>query len=253
MINCEIIQDLMPLYADDLISPSGRQLVDRHIDTRADCKNLLKAMLAPVEPDPIKDDTAYLKALHKQKKRQIRRTVLLCVLPVLICFLGWWIYMERHFYGETPYIVTTDEEIIFTEMPELRLTEAEHLLATDVFHHPAFQEALSTGTVTEIPAEHVSDLLAAVIPEDASVTSIAVLSSHCICLDYQLEDLRIISEYIDADGTGTVDLIRKTIGVQDTKGETETVYSMEYAVGIERYWCEKQKMRHIWFSFLSLP
>lgn len=51
-------------------------------------------------------------------------------------------------------------------------------LATDVFHHPAFQEALSTGTV---------------------------------------------------------DLIRKTIGVHNQKGEAETVYSMDCAVGIERY------------------
>lgn len=253
MINCEIIQDLMPLYADDLISPSGKALVEQHTQDCPQCRSLLRSMVAPVEPEPAKDESAYLKAIARQKKRQTRRTVLLCMLPVLVVILGWWIYMEIHFNGMTPYTVTTDEAVIFAEVPELQVTDGELSVTDTVFDHPALRDALEDGAVEEIPLEQTADLLAVITPKGATATSVAVLSGQSICMDFSMEELRIILEYIDADGSGTVDLIRKTIGVTDQHGEPGTVYTMDYAVGLNRYWCEKTRMRHIWFGFLTMP
>lgn len=229
MINCEVIQDLMPLYADDLISISGRKLVDDHIQGCPECRSLLRSMTAPVEPEPEMDDTACLKAIQREKKRQRRKTMLLCALPVLVCVLFWWGYMETHFNGMTPYIVTTDENIILAEVPELAVSAAELSVTDTVFRHPAFQDALSTDAVEEIPLDQVADLLAVITPEQAHATSAAVLNRHCICLDFTMGELRIILEYIDVDTTGTVDLIRKTIGVTDRTGEAVGQYPGQHA------------------------
>ncbi len=39
---CEIVKDLLPLYADDICSDSSKQLVEEHISTCTDCKQELE-------------------------------------------------------------------------------------------------------------------------------------------------------------------------------------------------------------------
>ena len=100
MINCDVIRDLMPLYADDLLSQSSRALVEAHIAVCPECKKILDAMRSPLEPEPAEE--AFMDALRKTRHKQRRRVIWVCVLTVLACVLGWWMYMETHFYGETP-------------------------------------------------------------------------------------------------------------------------------------------------------
>ncbi len=253
MINCEVIRDLMPLYADDLISTGGKTLVDQHIRTCPECRSLLDTMCSPIEPEPENPDLAYMDAIHRQKKRQTRRVICLCLLTALVCVFGWWIYMETHFYGETPWVVTTDETVILAEMPQLQLTDGELQLADALLRHPVIQSALSVGEAAELPLDQLAELFGPLTPSGTTCTSVAVLSENCVCLDFIGEELRTILEYIDADNTGTVDLIRKTVAVLKKDGTADTVYTLEHAVGINRSWYEKQKLRHMWFSFLSMP
>lgn len=251
MINCDVIRDLMPLYADNLISSTGKALVDRHIRECPECAGLLQAMCTPVEAEPEPLEQSYVDAIRLQKKRQSRRMVLLCALTALVCILGWWIYMETHFYGETPYVITTNEEVILAEMPELKLSEEELALAAVLYNHPSLRTALASGEVTDIPLAQGPEELSALLPANATHSTLSVLSKHAVCVDIFTDEQRIILEYLDVDNSGTVDLIRKTIGIMEKDRDVNTVYSLEYAVGIGRSWCEKQRMRHIWFSFLD--
>ena len=254
MINCDVIRDLMPLYADNLISSSGRSLVDQHIQSCPECRELLTAMCTPIESESeASEATDYIHAIHQQKKHQTRRMIGLCLLTVLVCVIGWWIYMETHFYGETPWLVTTDEAVILAQMPELELTDGELQLAEELMHHPVIRSALSAATVAELPLDRLAELYGPVTPPGSTCTSVAVLSEHCVCLDFRGEELRLILEYTDVDNTGTVDLIRKTVAVLKEDGTADTVYTLEYVPGVDRSWYEMHKSRHIWFSFLSMP
>ena len=250
MISCDVIRDLLPLYADDLLSQRSRELVDAHIAACPECKKMLDAMLCPLDPEPAAEN--FIDALRKQKRKQHRRIILACTLTVLACVLGWWAYMETHFYGETPHVVTTDEEKILAELPQLALTEAEIALAEPLFQDPAFQDALAQKEIAvDIPSEKVAHLLTGIMPDDTAAVYASVLSRHNICLDFWSKHHRTFLEYIDPDQNGTADLIRKTIALVESGGDVRVVYSVEYIPVLQRYEYEKQQLKHIWFSFMS--
>lgn len=249
MITCDVIGDLLPLYADDLLSQSSRELVDAHIAQCPACRDMLDSMLHPLDPEPSEAD--FMDALRRQKRKQHCRIILVCVLTVLACVLGWWIYMETHFYGETPHIVTTDEAKILEELPQLALTESEIALAEALLREPLLQEAMATGEIVEIPTEAVAHLLADVTPENPTLISVAVLFGRSITLDFWENHQRTSLSYLDPDQNGTADLIRKTIGIVESDGDVRVVYNLDYIPVLERYEYEKQQLRHIWFSFLD--
>ena len=43
-INCNIIEDLLPLYIDDMVSEDSRQLVEEHLKECAACRKMLDEM-----------------------------------------------------------------------------------------------------------------------------------------------------------------------------------------------------------------
>ena len=43
-ITCNIIEDLLPLYIDDMVSEDSRQLVEEHLNECADCRKMLDEM-----------------------------------------------------------------------------------------------------------------------------------------------------------------------------------------------------------------
>ena len=250
MINCDVIRDLMPLYADDLLSQSSRALVEAHIAVCPECKKILDAMRSPLEPEPAEE--AFMDALRKTRHKQRRRVIWVCVLTVLACVLGWWMYMETHFYGETPRVVTTDKATILAEVPQLQLTEAELALAEPLFQDSVLRDAMAAGDISvDVPPEQVEYLLTDVVPKNVTDVYVAVLSERNICLDFWGKHHRIILEYLDPDQTGTVDLVRKTVAVLEKDGDAQVVYSVEYIPVLERYDYEKLQLKHIWFSFLD--
>ena len=71
-ISCNIIRDLLPLYAENLASEDTRALVDEHLCDCEDCTNVLNSMKQGT-PVPMETDT---QTLNKVKKTIIRRRAL---------------------------------------------------------------------------------------------------------------------------------------------------------------------------------
>ena len=71
-ISCNIIRDLLPLYAEDLASDDTRAFVDEHICDCESCTNFLKELRLDM-PVPMETETESLK---KVKKTIIRRRAL---------------------------------------------------------------------------------------------------------------------------------------------------------------------------------
>lgn len=261
-MDCNVIRDLMPLYADGLLSDSSKRIVDEHISACPECRELLDAMCAPMEPEPVDENQGYINAIHAQKRKTRLRTVLACVLTVLLCLAGWWIYMETHFYGEEIVTVSTDEEKILKEMPALALTDAEKALAQTILEVPLIRDALSDDYTnpTVFETEDAAGYFSSILPVDANITEIAV-NGHAVYFSYTVGNVYTIMEYNDPDMTGHVDTIFKCVAVSPLDeigedgmlGDVDTVYGLRYAVGsdISRY--EKTESRHMWFSFLDMP
>ena len=104
-------------------------------------------------------------------------------------------------------------EDTLAKVPALALTEEELALAETILDYDDFRNALNYDLVdnsTAFSIEDTWDVYSAVIPDNATVTEVAVAGAVVI-IDYTQPQHRIILEYADADRSGTVDQIRKTL------------------------------------------
>lgn len=90
--NCELIQDLLPLYQDNACSNTSRSIVDEHI---ADC-DTCKAMLTTLQNTSVDDFLISEKnnVLEKHSKKERKRTATIGIftasilmIPVIVCLI----------------------------------------------------------------------------------------------------------------------------------------------------------------------
>ena len=89
-VNCEVIEDLLPLYVENIASPSSRVLVEEHLASCERCRELEKSMRTEVHlPKDI--DTKPLKRisshLFRKKLTEVALTVLIMTLFAMLLIL----------------------------------------------------------------------------------------------------------------------------------------------------------------------
>lgn len=82
IINCNVIRDILPLYAEDMVSDDTRALVDEHLESCGDCRDELERMRRPTKFAP-DTDAAPLEHLKKRLRAKRVQTIIFTVLLVL--------------------------------------------------------------------------------------------------------------------------------------------------------------------------
>ena len=67
--NCDLIQDLLPLYEEDLCSPGSRQAVEEHLCECKTCRRLTAPLPIAEQVDTAAADRAVKKSMRKVKRR----------------------------------------------------------------------------------------------------------------------------------------------------------------------------------------
>ncbi|MCD7845160.1 MAG: zf-HC2 domain-containing protein [Oscillospiraceae bacterium] len=88
-MNCEVIRDLLPLYADGACSPASAALVREHIGGCQDCAALLERLENQGCEAALQREACQVVERHRRKERRRTAAVLGCVLivPVLVCLI----------------------------------------------------------------------------------------------------------------------------------------------------------------------
>lgn len=244
MMSCDVIRDLLPLYADGVASEASRQLIEAHTADCAECRRMLEEMCVPMEAEVAEEGVACRNIIRAQNRKNRYRMLLVCVLSVLCCLAGWLLYMETHFYEEAGVVTTTDGKKILSERPELALTEEETALAMQIRKAPAVQTALGSGNWVEIPLE----VLPSVLPENT--VSVGVMYGN-VTVEYRSNGMHVFLEYLGGTNTEEFAAIRKTVAVPRSEEDlsAKVIYTLEYVFALEKTWYQKHVMRHVWFSF----
>ena len=90
--SCDIILDLLPLYIDDVASPSSRQMVEEHLAECADCRNMLSCMKNDEAENAL---TAEKENVIAEQRRSFKRKSAVAgsviagifMIPVLVCLI----------------------------------------------------------------------------------------------------------------------------------------------------------------------
>lgn len=96
-INCSIVRDLLPLYADNLTSDESNKLIKEHFEHCPECKKLFSDLTKTVEidSDETEKEVDYLKKIKNRKRRAIFITVYICILFfILVSFVGFKVYIK---------------------------------------------------------------------------------------------------------------------------------------------------------------
>lgn len=111
-INCNIIRDVLPLYADGVVSDETKEMIDNHIKTCAACRAELTAMKKDFTiPDSEKVQMAQANSLKKIKKKQKIRVISAVIVTALLMVILWMIVtnvgsVNQRFYENSSYMVT---------------------------------------------------------------------------------------------------------------------------------------------------
>lgn len=86
---CEIVQDLLPLYEENLCSPASRAAVEEHLQECAECRGLVENIHKLEEPEmPVEvsvEEQAVAKSFRKVRRRwKASLIVMLLVVPMLL-------------------------------------------------------------------------------------------------------------------------------------------------------------------------
>lgn len=86
--DCAIIRDLLPLYAEEMVSPASAALVREHLEECPDCARLLAQMQRPVPVRAEPEAAAPLRKLKKTLHRRGLAAALAVCLVTAVCVGG---------------------------------------------------------------------------------------------------------------------------------------------------------------------
>lgn len=109
-VSCDVIQDLIPLYVEDMLSEDSRRLVQIHLDECEECREYMDE-LQKKEPLPVETDTKPLKKIQSALRKKKWQTVVVSALITLLIGTLTVVFMTAPEY--LPYsaeVVTVNEE-----------------------------------------------------------------------------------------------------------------------------------------------
>jgi hypothetical protein len=95
-LSCDVIQDLLPLYAEGIASKASDALVEEHLKTCEACRKKYKSMKAKVTVMP--DSTLPLKKIQKKMRRKRYAAVFLAVAMALVVAVTMFSYISSPEY-----------------------------------------------------------------------------------------------------------------------------------------------------------
>ena len=95
MKECNIVNDLLPLYADELASPDSVEFIRRHTAWCKECSEAWKRISTRLpEVDPREEANNYRKAIRRGKFKIFLKSLTLCllVLVISVCSIAYTLY-----------------------------------------------------------------------------------------------------------------------------------------------------------------
>lgn len=100
-LDCKVIEDLIPLYLDDVCSGQTKEIVEDHLNECEECRNLIDktkiVQVSQIELDKPATDNALKKSFKKIRFRWWA-SILIVIIIIPNIFLGWNQYHGRGIY-----------------------------------------------------------------------------------------------------------------------------------------------------------
>lgn len=120
-VSCDVIEDLIPLYAEDMLSEDSSKLVEEHLDACEECRKYLKE-LQEMKALPIETNTKPLIKFQQALQRKKWATIILTTFITLLIGTLTVIFITAPKYlpysEEVVMVSETDSEFILVDFNE---------------------------------------------------------------------------------------------------------------------------------------
>ena len=151
-LNCNIVKDILPLYADNIVSEDTKKLVEEHLLNCDDCKKELSLLKSDLETPTIviteKDDIAFLKKIGLDiKKKRVFTAILSAVITAIVVILSFAYLTAPEYisYAQPSEIITVDENnnsVTLSFVGEYELTQSEQGIYNISIYNTAWNEII---------------------------------------------------------------------------------------------------------------
>lgn len=111
MNKCNVIRDLLPLYADEVCSEDSKEMVEEHISTCQECKQELEDYRYNTGLPEVKADVAMKKFKKKMNKKNLKKIVVSVIVCLAVILSGTYILFIPEF------IVPYSEDLMTAKIP----------------------------------------------------------------------------------------------------------------------------------------
>lgn len=105
MTDCKLVEDLMPLYADELTSHETNEWIEQHLAGCPECRAMWNRCAEPLPQTTTIDESEIKKAMMKDARRMtwagLKRFLIISLIPVLI-MMGFLFYVAWSFGAFAP-------------------------------------------------------------------------------------------------------------------------------------------------------
>ena len=101
-MNCNIIQDLLPLYIDEICSPETKAAVEEHLAACPTCKALYNTMIREVPTQKQPEKSVPEKSIYLRIRRQLGNMLLCAILFIALAGLSFGMINEIGDHGWQP-------------------------------------------------------------------------------------------------------------------------------------------------------
>lgn len=140
---CEIVRDLLPLYAEGMTSDASNEFIEEHLKNCPECTELLKDMREAPQPEPLRKQSELpLKALSKTYRRKNRS------LAVLIASIAASVLISVYAWLSAPRYLDYDRAVASTQ----EVSDGLQITFRDGVHH------IKAASYTDVDGMTCTDL-----------------------------------------------------------------------------------------------
>lgn len=153
-MNCNIVKDILPLYADNVVSEDTKRLVEEHLLNCDDCKKELLLLKSNLETPEVviteKDDIAFLKKIGLDiRKKRVFTAILSATISAIVVILSFAYLTAPEYlpYTQSFEIITAHENngsVTLSFVGEYELTQREQGIYDISIYNTAWNEILGT-------------------------------------------------------------------------------------------------------------
>ena len=135
-ITCSVIKDLLPLYADGVVSEDTRRIVAEHLKNCADCREIYESMISQVAI-PIESAKPLKNFKQSWKKKKIVIALTSVIITLTIIGSGYLVYANvgvvHDFFSPKMWVNMRNEEPS-DEWQQLKIGESGYLNFDSIFY-----------------------------------------------------------------------------------------------------------------------